>query len=229
MLNKIRIISRKSQLALCQAELVKRSLLELYPNLSVVIASVTTSGDKLLNKPLARVGGKGLFVKELEQALLANQADIAVHSMKDVPVELPKGLCLTVICEREDARDAFISNQCNNLADLPEKGVLGTSSLRRQSMVKVIYPKLQIKLLRGNVPTRLEKLHNKQYDAIILAAAGLKRLNLTSHIKQYLDKAAFIPAVGQGAIGIECRSADTELRQFLKKIESSVNQKMCYG
>ncbi|MEM1244062.1 MAG: hydroxymethylbilane synthase [Pseudomonadota bacterium] len=225
MLNKIRIISRKSELAMCQADMAKKSLLKLYPKITVEITGTTTSGDKFLAKPLATVGGKGLFVKELEQAMLDNRADIAVHSMKDVPVELPKQLCLNVILAREDARDVFVSKRYQRIEDMPANSIIGTSSLRRQSLIKVIHPKLQVNLLRGNVLTRLKKLDNDEYDGIILAAAGLKRLQLTDRIRHYLNETAFIPAVGQGAIGIECRRTDSQLRDLLKKLNDPTTKK----
>jgi hydroxymethylbilane synthase len=204
----LRIATRKSQLALWQAEYVKSALEAIHADLKVELIKMTTQGDKILDTPLAKVGGKGLFVKELENGLLSGEADIAVHSMKDVPVELPEGLHLPVICPREDPRDAFVSNTYSSLEDLPQGARLGTSSLRRQCQIAEIRPDLQIVDLRGNVNTRLKKLDDGQYDAIILAAAGLKRLGFEERITQLLGPEISLPAIGQGAVGIECRSDD---------------------
>lgn len=215
MSNKIRIATRKSALALWQAEYVKKNLESTHPGIIVELIPMISRGDKLLDSPLAKIGGKGLFVKELETALLNNEADIAVHSMKDVPMEFPEGLGLYCICQREDARDAFISNQANSLAELPLGSIVGTSSLRRQAQLLAHRPDLQIRLLRGNVNTRLTKLDDKHYQAIILAAAGLIRLNLAHRISHYIPIEISIPAVGQGAIGIECRSTDLDLQKLL--------------
>lgn len=209
MLDKVlRIATRQSPLALWQAHYVKDCLIACHPGLQVELVPMVTRGDVILDTPLAKVGGKGLFVKELELALLENRADIAVHSMKDVPVEFPQGLGLTTICEREDPRDAFVSNYFENLEALPAGSIVGTSSLRRQCQLAAKRPDLIIRSLRGNVGTRLSKLDNGEYDAIILAVAGLKRLGLNARIRQALPAEQSLPAVGQGAVGIECRLDD---------------------
>ena len=204
----IRIATRKSPLALWQAEFVKAGLQHHHPDLDVQLVAMTTRGDVLLDTPLAKVGGKGLFVKELEVAMLEDRADIAVHSMKDVPMEFPPGLGLAVICEREDPLDAFVSNQYQNLEQLPDGAVVGTSSLRRQCQIRARFPQLQIKDLRGNVNTRLSKLDSGEFDAIILASAGLIRLGMESRIASRLSADLCLPAGGQGAVGIECRTDD---------------------
>lgn len=185
------------------------------PSLQVELIAMSTKGDKLLDTPLAKVGGKGLFVKELEVAMLEGRADIAVHSMKDVPMEFPPGLELAVICEREDPLDAFVSNHYQNLAELPDGAVVGTSSLRRQCQVRAHFPKLQIKELRGNVNTRLGKLDAGEYDAIILASAGLIRLEMGHRITDKINSTLSLPAGGQGAVGIECRSDDLDIQVLL--------------
>ncbi len=205
---KIRIATRKSPLAMWQAEHVSNLLQKAHPGLDVELVGMSTQGDKILDTPLAKIGGKGLFVKELEQGMLEGRADIAVHSMKDVPVELPQGLHLAVILERGDPRDAFVSNNYINLEELPMGAVLGTSSLRRQCQISELRPDLKIKSLRGNVNTRLRKLDENQFDAIILASAGLKRLGFEKRITSALEPAQSLPAIGQGAIGIECRADD---------------------
>jgi hydroxymethylbilane synthase len=216
MLDKVlRIATRQSPLALWQAHYVKDRLMACHPGLQVELVPMVTRGDVILDTPLAKVGGKGLFVKELELALLENRADIAVHSMKDVPVEFPQGLGLTTICEREDPRDAFVSNHFNSLDALPVGSVVGTSSLRRQCQLAAERPDLVIRSLRGNVGTRLSKLDNGDYDAIILAVAGLKRLGLENRIRQALSPEQSLPAVGQGAVGIECRLDDERTRALL--------------
>ena len=209
----LRIATRKSPLALWQAEYVKASLLKHHPQLIIELVTFTTQGDKILDTPLAKIGGKGLFVKELEQAMLAGDADLAVHSMKDVPMECPEGLAITTICEREDPTDAFVSNRFASLQELPLGAIVGTSSLRRQCQLRALRPDLEIRDLRGNVGTRLGRLDNGEYDAIILASAGLKRLGLEQRIAQSLTQ--LLPAVGQGAVGIEARSNDTELLALL--------------
>ncbi len=209
----LRIATRKSPLALWQAEYVKASLLKHHPQLTIELVTFTTQGDKILDTPLAKIGGKGLFVKELEQAMLAGDADLAVHSMKDVPMECPEGLAITTICEREDPTDAFVSNRFASLQELPLGAIVGTSSLRRQCQLRALRPDLEIRDLRGNVGTRLGRLDNGEYDAIILASAGLKRLGLEQRIAQSLTQ--LLPAVGQGAVGIEARSNDTELLALL--------------
>ena len=198
-----------------QAEDVSSRLQKLYPDLDVQLVSMKTKGDKILDAPLAKVGGKGLFVKELEEGMLAGRADIAVHSMKDVPVEFPPGLELALIMQREDPRDAFVSNKYENLAALPENAVVGTSSLRRQTQIRERYPNLKLDWLRGNVNTRLRKLDDGEYDAIILAAAGLKRLGFESRIRSCLEPEESLPAIGQGAVGIESRSDDDAVKQLL--------------
>lgn len=211
----LRIATRKSLLALWQAEYVKTELLKFHPHLSIELVPLTSRGDKILDVPLAKVGGKGLFVKELEQALLANEADIAVHSMKDVPMDFPAGLGLAVICPREDARDAFVSNHFSSLDSLPLGSVVGTSSLRRQCQLLASRPDLRVTFLRGNVQTRLQKLDAGEYDAIILAAAGLIRLGLKPRISSYLSVEQSLPAGGQGAVGIESRVDDAATNALL--------------
>ncbi|MRT06389.1 hydroxymethylbilane synthase [Ewingella americana] len=216
MLDKIiRIATRQSPLALWQAQYVQKQLMACHPGLQVELVPMVTKGDIILDTPLAKVGGKGLFVKELELAMLDGRADIAVHSMKDVPVEFPEGLGLVTICERDDPRDAFVSNHYASLADLPEGSVVGTSSLRRQCQLREQRPDLVIRDLRGNVGTRLAKLDNGDYDAIILAVAGLNRLNLQDRVRTALTPEECLPAVGQGAVGIECRLDDSETRALL--------------
>jgi hydroxymethylbilane synthase len=202
-----------------QANFVKAELLKHHPDLTVEILGMKTQGDKILDTPLAKVGGKGLFVKELEVAIMEDRADIAVHSMKDVPVDFPEGLGLSVICEREDPRDAFVSNHYQSLDQLPLGAVVGTSSLRRQSQVRELRPDLKIKDLRGNVITRLAKLDAGQYDAIILAAAGLIRLEMPERIARFIPAEESLPAVGQGAVGIECRLNDAATIALLKPLE----------
>lgn len=211
----LRIATRQSPLALWQANFVKAELEKRFPNLSVELVTMVTKGDIILDTPLAKIGGKGLFVKELELALLENRADIAVHSMKDVPMEFPHGLGLAAICEREDPRDAFVSNRYANLDELPAGAVVGTSSLRRECQLRARYPHLHIKSLRGNVGTRLSKLDNGEYDAIILAAAGLIRLGLAARIRSYLSTEQSLPACGQGAVGIEARLNDERVLRYL--------------
>ncbi|MGY6039264.1 hydroxymethylbilane synthase [Aeromonas sp. AE23HZ002T15] len=215
----LRIATRKSPLALWQANFVKDRLEALYPDLHVELVPMSTQGDKILDTPLAKVGGKGLFVKELETAMLEGRADIAVHSMKDVPVEFPEGLGLHTICEREDPRDAFVSNHFKQIGDLPQGAVVGTSSLRRQCQLRADRPDLVIRDLRGNVNTRLAKLDAGEYDAIILAAAGLKRLEMSHRITAFIEPEQSLPANGQGAVGIECRVDDHELHALLAPLE----------
>nr|WP_302981903.1 hydroxymethylbilane synthase [Plesiomonas shigelloides] len=211
----IRIATRQSPLALWQAEHVRQLLCAQHPDLEVTLVPMVTKGDVILDTPLAKVGGKGLFVKELELALLEQRADIAVHSMKDVPVEFPDGLGLVCICERDDPHDALVSNHYDSLDALPQGAIVGTSSLRRQCQLRAARPDLHIKDLRGNVGTRLSKLDNGEYDAIILAAAGLRRLGLEARIRARLSVQQSLPAVGQGAIGIECRLDDARVRALL--------------
>ncbi|TAK63568.1 MAG: hydroxymethylbilane synthase [Methylobacter sp.] len=217
----IRIATRKSPLALWQAEHVAERLKRAFPGCRTELVKMTTQGDKILDAPLAKVGGKGLFVKELEQGMLEGLADIAVHSMKDVPVEFPDGLHLAAILTREDPTDAFVSKHYPTLHDLPVNAKIGTSSLRRQCQIKQLYPDAEILSLRGNVNTRLSKLDAGEYDAVILASAGLKRLGMAERITQYLDTSISLPAVGQGAIGIECRSDDLEINQMLAALHDS--------
>ena len=219
MLNKIfRIATRQSPLALWQAQYVQQRLMAAHPGVQVELVPMVTKGDIILDTPLAKVGGKGLFVKELELAMLENRADLAVHSMKDVPVDFPEGLGLVTICEREDPRDAFVSNLYNSIDELPQGAIVGTSSLRRQCQLSARRPDLIIRSLRGNVGTRLGKLDAGEYDAIILAAAGLKRLNLDDRIRQAMPAEISLPAVGQGAVGIECRLDDHELISLLQAL-----------
>lgn len=213
--SKIRIASRESALALWQSEHIKAQLEALHPGLEVEIVGMTTKGDQILDVPLAKIGGKGLFVKELEQSMLAGSTDIAVHSMKDVPMHFPEGLELAAICKRESPFDAFVSNHFSSIDDLPEGAIIGTSSLRRQSQIAALRPDLEVKGLRGNVNTRLGKLDAGEYDAIILADAGLRRLGFHDRIKQVIPAEQSLPAVGQGALGIECRSDDIEIKKLL--------------
>lgn len=215
----LKIATRKSPLAMWQANFVKDRLEALYPELQVELVPMSTQGDKILDTPLAKVGGKGLFVKELETAMLEGRADIAVHSMKDVPVEFPEGLGLHTICEREDPRDAFVSNRFTAIDELPQGAVVGTSSLRRQCQLRAARPDLVIRDLRGNVNTRLAKLDAGEYDAIILAAAGLKRLEMAHRITAFIEPEQSLPANGQGAVGIECRLDDHELHALLAPLE----------
>ncbi|EKO3519183.1 hydroxymethylbilane synthase [Vibrio fluvialis] len=211
----IRIATRQSPLALWQAHYVKDALQAAHPGLEVELVTMVTRGDVILDTPLAKVGGKGLFVKELEVAMLEGRADLAVHSMKDVPVDFPEGLGLVTICEREDPRDAFVSNTYASLDELPHGAIVGTCSLRRQCQLKEARPDLVIKELRGNVGTRLGKLDAGEFDAIILAAAGLKRLKMEQRIRSFIEPEQSLPAVGQGAVGIECRLDDARLRELL--------------
>ena len=214
----ITIASRESPLAMWQAEHIKSKINQLYPSIKINIKGFKTQGDILLNQSLATIGGKGLFIKELEQALLAKKADLAVHSMKDLPMDIPDEFQLTAITERGDPRDAFISNNFNSLDDMPKGTIIGTSSLRRQSQIKAIYPDLIIEPLRGNLQTRLKKLDKELYGAIILAAAGLIRLGLEDRIKTYLETEISIPAVGQGALGIEVLVGNKELNKILAEL-----------
>lgn len=209
------IASRESLLAMWQAEHIQARLQALYPDLTVEILGMTTQGDQILDKTLSKIGGKGLFVKELEVALQERRADIAVHSLKDVPMMLPEGFKLAVITEREDARDAFVSNKYTSLADLPHGAVVGTSSLRREAQLRARFSHLQIRPLRGNVQTRLRKLDEDEFDAIILASAGLKRLGLGERITTLLDPSESLPAAGQGALGIEISSDREDLMELL--------------
>jgi hydroxymethylbilane synthase len=214
----IRIATRRSPLAMWQTHYVKQRLEAEHPDLEVEILPMTTRGDKILDTPLAKVGGKGLFVKELEVALLEERADIAVHSMKDVPMEFPEGLGLVTICEREEATDAFVSNNYASLQELPANARVGTSSLRRQCQLRAKYPGFDIRDLRGNVNTRLAKLDAGDYDAIILATAGLVRLEFADRIRQRIAPEVSLPAGGQGAVGIEARSDDQRIRDLLQPL-----------
>ena len=215
----IRIATRKSALALWQAEYVKERLEHFHEGINVELVPMSTKGDVMLDTPLAKVGGKGLFVKELEVAIMEGRADIAVHSMKDIPVDFPEGLGLEVICPREDPRDAFVSNTIKSLSELPQGAIVGTSSLRRQCQLKASRPDLDIRDLRGNVNTRLRKLDEGEYDAIILAAAGLIRLEMSDRIAQYIEPEEILPANGQGAVGIEARVNDPKIAALLAPLE----------
>ncbi len=212
---KLVIASRESALAMWQAKHIQARLQALYPNCDVQILGMTTTGDQILDKPLAKIGGKGLFIKELENALLDGRADLAVHSMKDVPMNMPEGFALVATGERENPRDAFVSNDHKSLVDLPHGSIVGTSSLRRQSQIQARFPHLKIESLRGNVQTRLRKLDEGQYAAIILAAAGLIRLELGDRITSFISSDDSIPAVGQGALGIEVKDDRTDLIEIL--------------
>jgi hydroxymethylbilane synthase len=213
--SKLVIASRESRLAMWQAEHVRSRLLALYPQCTVEILGMTTRGDQILDRTLSKVGGKGLFVKELEVAMAEGRADLAVHSLKDVPMELPQGFVLAAILEREDPRDAFVSNEYASLDALPQGAVVGTSSLRRQALIAARYPHLVVRPLRGNLDTRLGKLDRGEYAAIILAAAGLKRLGLPERIRAFLEPEQSLPAPGQGAMAIEISSAREDLRHLL--------------
>ncbi|HEX8980527.1 MAG TPA: hydroxymethylbilane synthase [Parasulfuritortus sp.] len=215
MSEKLIIATRESQLALWQAHHIRDRLQALHPGLEVELLGMTTMGDQILDSPLSRIGGKGLFVKELEQAMAIRRADLAVHSLKDVPMDLPDGFELTAITEREDPRDAFVSNRYKSLAELPAGAKVGTSSLRRQAQLRARFPHLVVDTLRGNVNTRLRKLDEDQYDAIILASAGLKRLGFAGRIAAILEPEESLPAVGQGALGIEILSGRPEVARLL--------------
>jgi hydroxymethylbilane synthase len=225
MITTLTIASRESPLAMWQAEHIKKGIQELYPSININIEGFKTQGDILLDQSLATIGGKGLFIKELEHALLANKADLAVHSMKDLPMDVPKEFKLAVITERGDPRDAFVSNHYDSLEALPPGSIIGTSSLRRQSQIQAKFPKLKILPLRGNLQTRLKKLDEKNYDAIILAAAGLIRMGLKERIKLYIDPTLSIPAVGQGALGIEILENNTELLNLIAPLNNDITSK----
>ena len=224
--HKLVIASRESALAMWQALHIQARLQGLYPNCDVQILGMTTTGDQILDSPLSRIGGKGLFVKELEMALADGSADLAVHSMKDVPMNLPDGFAMAATGEREDPRDAFVSNNFDNLDSLPRGSVVGTSSLRRQSQIQARFPHLKIESLRGNVQTRLRKLDEGQYTAIILAAAGLIRLELSDRIRQFISPELSIPAVGQGALGIEINASRTDLIEILAPL-NHIDTQLC--
>jgi len=215
----LRIATRKSALALWQAEFVRQSLVAAHPGLQVELLTLSTRGDKILDTPLAKIGGKALFVKELEEALLEGRADLAVHSMKDVPMELPEGLELPVILAREDPRDAFVSAHYTTIDELPQGARVGTCSLRRQCQLRARRPDLEVANLRGNVGTRLGKLDDGQFEAIVLASSGLKRLELEERITAELDPGVMLPAVGQGALGIECRAGDAPVLDRIRVLD----------
>jgi len=221
-MDRIRIGTRGSPLALWQAEWIKSQLQDLYGDLSVELVRIKTTGDKIQDAPLAKIGGKGLFIKEIEEALIREDIDIAVHSMKDMPVKLPAGLCLAAITEREDPRDALISRNNVKLADLPEGAKVGTGSLRRQTQLKNCRPDLNIVPMRGNIDTRIKKLESEGLDAIILAAAGLRRMGWQEKISETVDPAVLLPAIGQGAVGIETRHHDTDITQFIVALDHEV-------
>ncbi len=214
-MKKIRIATRKSPLALWQTQTVAHQLEKAHPGLKTELIPMVTKGDKLLDSPLAKIGGKGLFVKELEQGMLEGKTDLAVHSMKDVPAVLPQGLHLPVILKREDPRDAFVANQFECFEDLPPTAVIGTCSLRRKCQIKARFPHFTVRNLRGNVNTRLAKLDAGEFDAIILATAGLKRLEMDARIRSIIEPELILPAVGQGAIGVECRQGDAETEALI--------------
>jgi hydroxymethylbilane synthase len=220
----LRIATRKSPLALWQANHVKNALLAIYPDIQVEIQGLSTEGDRLLSASLANVGGKGLFVKELDTALLENAADIAVHSVKDIPVCATPGLALAAYCEREDPRDAFLSPRFSSILDMPSGAIVGTSSSRRACLLRDLRPDLTVLPLRGNVGTRIKKLEEGQYDAIILAAAGLKRLGESARIRSYLEVETWIPAVGQGVVGIACREKDSRVLGWLQSVDHAATR-----
>lgn len=218
----LRIATRQSKLALWQANYIKQQLLQRHPDLTIDFLPLTTTGDIRLETSLSKIGGKGLFVKELEQALLDERADIAVHSMKDVPKDLPTELAIPVICKREDPRDVLVANNYKTIAELPQGAVIGTSSLRRTAQLHALRPDLVIRSMRGNVDTRIQRLDEGNYDAIILAAAGLIRLGLEKRICEFIAPENCLPAVGQGALGIECRRADQEILQLISVLNDPV-------
>jgi hydroxymethylbilane synthase len=217
--DRLLIATRKSPLALWQAEHVRARLLDSHAGLQVELVTMSTQGDRVLDSPLAKIGGKGLFVKELEQGMLEGRADIAVHSMKDVPVDFPPGLGIGAILEREDPQDGFVSNRFGSIDELPQGSRVGTSSLRRQCQLRARRSDLELRDLRGNVNTRLSRLDQGDYDAIVLACAGLKRLGLDSRITRTLTPDELLPAIGQGVIGIECRLEDEAVRQLIEPLE----------
>ena len=223
MQKKLRIISRNSDLAMWQARHVEQQINLLYPDIDIEIIGITTQGDKLLDRSLDKIGGKGLFIKELEVALQNNLADLAVHSLKDLPANLTPGFKIAAILEREEPADAFVSNTFASIKSMPEGAVIGTSSIRRVAILKKYYPHLYVKLLRGNVITRLKKLDNAEYDAIILAVAGLKRLGLAHRIREHLSKEEFVPAIGQGALAIETIDSNTEVCNLLASLNNLIS------
>lgn len=216
---KISIATRQSQLALVQAESIRSALHVLENKADITLLKITTEGDRFLQAPLYKVGGKALFTKELDQALLEGKADLAVHSLKDIPADLPDGLTIAAICQREDPRDAFVSPQYADIATLPVNACIGTSSLRRQCQIKGLRPDLNVVPLRGNVDSRIDKINRGEFDAIVLASAGLKRLKLTNWIRCYLEPEICLPAVGQGALCIVCRSTDNALLNLLQQLD----------
>ncbi len=217
----VRIATRKSPLALWQAGFVRARLQEIHPGLEVTLLPLSTRGDKILDAPLAKVGGKALFVKELEQALIDSEADIAVHSTKDLPVDLPEGLELAVILQRQDPRDGLVSNYYDDIRSLPQQARVGTSSVRRQCQLLKLRPDLNLLDLRGNVGTRLAKLDAGEFDAIVLACAGLQRMELESRIRQRIDPKLMVPAIAQGAISIECRANDDDVRRLITPLDDA--------
>ena len=219
--NRLVIATRASRLALWQAEHVRDRLIGLYPGCEVVLLTMTTRGDQILDRTLSKVGGKGLFIKELEKALLDGRADLAVHSLKDVPVDLQPPFALTAVLERDDPRDALVSNEFDSLDQLPAGAIVGTSSLRREAQIKVHYPHLKVLPLRGNLDTRLTKLDRGDYAAIVLAAAGLRRLGLSQRIRGYLTPEQSLPAAGQGALAVEIMASRTDLQQWLAPLGSA--------
>lgn len=225
---KLTIATRQSPLALWQANFIKDSLIKLYPALVVELLTMSTKGDRILDTPLAKIGGKGLFVKELEQALLDGRADIAVHSLKDVPMQLPEGLVLPVFCTRHNPTDAFVSTKFAHIDDLPKGSKLGTSSLRRQSQLLAHRPDLNVQSLRGNVGTRLKKLENGEYDAIVLATSGLMRLQLFDNIRHEIDQNISLPAAGQGILAIECRN-NTRILEKIAPLNDRCTQVCAYA
>ncbi|STY28086.1 porphobilinogen deaminase [Legionella wadsworthii] len=225
----LRIATRQSPLALWQANYVRDLLLNKYPNMDIELVPMSTSGDKFLIDKLQAIGGKGLFVKELEEALLDKRADIAVHSSKDMPAEFPEGLSLAAICKRDNPFDVLVSYEYTNLQSLPAQSIVGTSSLRRQSQLLAFRPDLCVKSLRGNINTRLEKLKSGEYQAIILAAAGLERMGFTDVIKEQLSPEFMLPACGQGALAIECRTDDREIQKLVAELDDPISSICVYA
>ena len=227
-INTLRIATRSSALALWQARHVGAELKRIHRDIEIELIPITTTGDKILDRPLAKIGGKGLFIKELEHALFEARADIAVHSMKDVPIALPEGLCIAVILEREDPRDALVTDDPGGFDELAPGAVVGTSSVRRKSQLLSLRPDLVVRDLRGNVPTRIAKLRDGEFNAIVLASAGLKRLDLAHEIAAVFELDALIPAVGQGAIGIECRADDARTQSLIEPLNHPATA-LCVG
>ena len=219
----LRIATRKSPLALWQANHIREMLLKHWPILQIELIPMITSGDKFLKDKLSATGGKGLFVKELEEALLNQRADLAVHSMKDVPATFPEGLCLAAICTRDNPFDSLVSDKHTHLDGLPTGAIIGTTSLRRQSQLLAIRPDLHIKMLRGNIQTRISKLKSGEYDAIVLAEAGLQRMAMHDVLREVLSTDIMLPACGQGALGIECRTDDEELKRYIAPLNDPIS------